>query len=87
MLSHFDNINLVFKEDALDEIARMAAEENKNSEDLGARRLHTIMEALLEDVSFNATGEHPLLDVVIDVNYIKNTFKNREVKKNKIQMG
>ena len=86
-LLRVDNINLVFKEDALDEIARMAAEENKNSEDLGARRLHTIMEALLEDVSFNATGEHPLLDVVIDVNYIKNTFKNREVKKNKIQMG
>lgn len=82
-----DNINLVFKEDALDEIARMAADENKNSEDLGARRLHTIMEALLEDVSFNATGEHPLLDVVIDVNYVKNAFKNREVKKNKMQMG
>lgn len=75
-----DNINLVFKEDALDEIAEMAARENETSEDLGARRLHTIMEALLEDVSFNATGEHPLLDIVIDRNYVNSVFKDNEKK-------
>ncbi len=75
-----DNINLIFKDDALDEIAEMAERENETSEDLGARRLHTIMEALLEDVSFNATGEHPMLDVIIDKNYVNNVFKDRQKK-------
>ena len=73
-----DNINLVFKDDALDEIADMAEKQNKEDEDLGARRLHTIMESLLEDVSFNATGEHPLLDIIIDRNYVVNVFKNKQ---------
>lgn len=75
-----DNINLVFKDDALDEIAEMAERENETSEDLGARRLHTLMEALLEDVSFNATGEHPMLDIIIDRNYVNNVFKDRQKK-------
>lgn len=77
-----DNINLIFKDDALDEIAELAEHENETSEDLGARRLHTLMEALLEDVSFNATGEHPMLDVVIDANYVKSVFKDREIRFN-----
>lgn len=72
-----DNINLVFKDDALDEIADMAERQNRDDEDLGARRLHTIMESLLEDVSFNASGDHPLLDVVIDRNYVVNVFKDK----------
>jgi len=83
-----DNINLIFKDDALEELATMAEYENKNSEDLGARRLHTLMEALLEDVSFNATGEHPMLDVIIDANYVRNVFKDRQIKSsNKAQFG
>ncbi|MGN1201401.1 MAG: ATP-dependent protease ATPase subunit HslU [Candidatus Caccovivens sp.] len=79
-LLRVDNINLVFQDDALDEIAEMAERENETSEDLGARRLHTIMEALLEDVSFNATGEHPMLDIIIDKNYVTNIFKDRQQK-------
>lgn len=75
-----DNINLVFKDDALDEIAEMAARENETSEDLGARRLHTIMEQVLEDISFNATGEHPLLDIIIDKKYVENVFKDKQQK-------
>ncbi len=75
-----DNINLIFKDDALDEIAEMAARENETSEDLGARRLHTIMESVLEDVSFNATGQHPMLDVVIDKTYVQNVFKDKTEK-------
>ena len=39
-------------------------------EDIGARRLYTIMEKLLEDVSFNASGDHPVIDVVIDEKYV-----------------
>ncbi len=73
-----DNINLIFKDDALDEIAEMAARENETSQDLGARRLHTIMETVLEDVSFNATGDHPMLDVVIDKTYVQNVFKDKK---------
>ena len=54
-----DNIDLDFTDDALDEMAEMAFAENETSENIGARRLHTIMESLLEDISFNASGEHP----------------------------
>lgn len=77
-LLRVDNINLIFKDDALDEIADMAERQNRDDEDLGARRLHTIMESLLEDVSFNATGDHPLLDVLIDRKYVQNVFKDKE---------
>ena len=75
-----DNINLTFTDDALDEISVMAAAENESSENIGARRLHTIMELLLEDISFNASGEHPMLDVVIDKNYVQNAFKDTKKK-------
>lgn len=75
-----DNINLSFTNDALDEIAAMAAAENETSENIGARRLHTIMEQLLEDISFNASGDHPMLDVVIDKTYVQNAFKDAKRK-------
>jgi ATP-dependent HslUV protease ATP-binding subunit HslU len=48
-----EGIKLTFSEDALIEIARIAAEVNQSSENIGARRLHTIMEKLLEDISFD----------------------------------
>ena len=75
-----DNIDLKFTEDALDEMAEMAETENETSENIGARRLHTIMELLLEDISFNATGEHPMLEVVIDRTYVQNAFKETKKK-------
>lgn len=75
-----DNINLSFTDDALDEIAAMAAAENETSENIGARRLHTIMELLLEDISFNASGSHPMLDVTIDRTYVQNAFKETKRK-------
>ncbi len=71
-----DNINLIFKEDALKEIARYTEEENETSENLGARRLHTVIELLLEDISYNAGGEQPMTDVIIDKNYVTEAFKN-----------
>ena len=43
-----------FTDDAIAELARVAAEVNRRSENIGARRLHTILERLLEDVSFDA---------------------------------
>lgn len=75
-----DNINLKFTDDALDEIAQMTEQENETSENIGARRLHTIMELLLEDISFNASGDHPVMDIEIDRNYVKNVFKETSKK-------
>ncbi len=71
-----DNINLIFKPEALKEIARYTEQENETSENLGARRLHTILELLLEDISFNAGGDHPMVDVVIDKEYVTKAFEN-----------
>jgi len=49
-----EGIKLVLTDDALEEVARFAAQVNESSENIGARRLHTIMERVLEDVSFLA---------------------------------
>jgi ATP-dependent HslUV protease ATP-binding subunit HslU len=49
-----ERIALVFRDDAVAEIARMAAEVNERTENIGARRLHTVMERLLDQVSFDA---------------------------------
>lgn len=65
-----DNISLKFKPDAIKEIARITALENDTQENIGARRLHTIMEALLDDISFNACSDMPHVDVVIDKKYV-----------------
>lgn len=65
-----DNIKLTFTPDAINEIASIAVMQNESHENIGARRLHSIMENLLEDISFNATGEHPLIEVVVDKNYV-----------------
>ena len=51
-----DGVDLKFTDDAIGEIARIAEEMNLTSEDIGARRLHTVMENLLEEVSFEADG-------------------------------
>ena len=70
-----DNINLIFTDDAIEKIAYLAELENETKENIGARRLQTIMEALVEDISFNASNENPLVDVNIDANYVENTLK------------
>ncbi len=67
-----DNINIEFTDDAIEEIARIAEYENETSENIGARRLHNVLELLLEDISFNADGNHPMIDVKIDKEYISN---------------
>ena len=65
-----DNINLSFTQDGLEEIARIAELENESNENIGARRLYTILEALLEEISFEASGEHPMTDVVITKDFV-----------------
>lgn len=80
-----DNINLEFTADAIDEISRIAELENETSENIGARRLHNVLEKLLEDISYNADGNHPMIDVKIDKEYIEknlsHTLKSFNLKK------
>ena len=75
-----DNIDLKFTDDALIEISEMAEVENETSENIGARRLHSIIEKVLEDISFNATGDHPMLEVKIDKAYVQNAFGEKRKK-------
>jgi ATP-dependent HslUV protease ATP-binding subunit HslU len=77
-----DNIDLKFTPDAIEEIAFIAQEMNASSEDIGARRLHTVMENLLEDISFNAGANIPLTTVVVDKNYVKEQFATEENNRN-----
>lgn len=66
-----ENISLTFTPDAIEEMSRIAVVENETGEDIGARRLHTIMESLLEDISFNADGNNPQIDVTVDKAYVE----------------
>ena len=60
-----EKVELKFTEDGINEIAAMAAEVNKNVENIGARRLHTIMEKLLEEISFTASEKQ---GTVLEIN-------------------
>ena len=71
-----DNIELEFTNEAIDVIAELAESQNETSENIGARRLQTIMELLLEDISFNASNENPMVKVVIDKPFVLNTMKD-----------
>ena len=54
-----EKINLVFEEEGIEKLAELASEINQNVENIGARRLHTVMEKLLEDISYNASDIGP----------------------------
>ena len=78
-----DGVELKFTDDAINEIARASEEMNATSEDIGARRLHTVMENLLEDVSFEADGTGK--EIIIDKEYVLNKMgtsaKTKDLKK------
>ena len=68
-----ENVDLEFSENGIDMIANLAYEVNSKVENIGARRLHTIIERVLDEISFTATdrgGEK----IVIDENYVKNNL-------------
>ncbi len=66
-----DNIDLKFDNSAIERIAEISVELNATSEDIGARRLHTVMEYLLEDISFNAGGgDYPTVTLNITKQYV-----------------
>ncbi len=81
-----DNIDLQFAPDAIEKIAEISEDINNTSEDIGARRLHTVMEYLLEDISFNAGGnDYPVIRVDVNAKYVEehleNIVRNRDLKK------
>jgi ATP-dependent HslUV protease ATP-binding subunit HslU len=65
-----EGIKLSFTEDAIEEIAAFAARVNETTENIGARRLHTILEKLLEDVSFDGP-DLKKKNVKVDVSYVR----------------
>jgi ATP-dependent HslUV protease ATP-binding subunit HslU len=65
-----ENVSVVFDDSAIDEIARVASDVNARTENVGARRLHTIMERLLDDVSYHAP-ERSGSSVHIDAAYVR----------------
>jgi len=65
-----DGVDIVFRDDAVAEIARVASSVNERTENIGARRLHTVMEKLLEDLSF-AAPDDVVPSVTIDADYVK----------------
>lgn len=66
-----DNVELEFTDEAIGEIADLAEKENQSQENIGARRLQTLMEQLLEDISYHADGKMDKAKVVIDQNYVE----------------
>ncbi|HAF67118.1 MAG TPA: HslU--HslV peptidase ATPase subunit, partial [Clostridiales bacterium UBA9857] len=70
-----DGVQLEFTPDGIREIARMAFEVNQKSENIGARRLHTVMEKLLEEVLFEAP-DGMQGKVVVDRGYVQDRLKD-----------
>jgi ATP-dependent HslUV protease ATP-binding subunit HslU len=65
-----EQVTLEFKEDAIDALADLTVEVNRNVENIGARRLHTVLEKLLDEISFGAS-DRPGETVLIDADYVK----------------
>ena len=70
-----EGVNIVFEDDAVAVIAAIAEDVNNLTENIGARRLHTIMECLLEDILFDAPDMKEI-KVVIDGKYVKEKLKD-----------
>ena len=68
-----EEVELIFDQDAIDELAEIAYQVNSRTENIGARRLHTVMEKLLSDVSFNAPDLKGQ-SVHIDRDYVRNVL-------------
>ena len=68
-----EGVSLTFTDDAIEAIASYAEQANERAENIGARRLHTILEALLEELSFSASerGESAF---VVDAQYVNRTL-------------
>lgn len=70
-----EKVNLSFLPDAIRRIAEIAWQVNERTENIGARRLHTVMERLVENISFTAT-EHTEETIIIDATYVDTQLKD-----------
>lgn len=79
-----DGVNLAFTDEAIDEIARVAFEENESSENLGARRLHAVLESLLKDILYEA-DDNTAKEISVDKDYVEahlsGTLKERNLRR------
>ena len=83
-LMNTEDVTLEFTGDAIEEIARLSAEINSGVENIGARRLHTVMERLLEEISFTATdrgGETIVIDAGMVRERVGELLKNADLTK------
>ncbi len=69
-----ENVNLEFTPDAIEQIARFAMQVNEQAENIGARRLHTVLERVLEDISFDAPETNG--PVRIDAEFVRNRLED-----------
>ena len=69
-LLKIDEVNLQFTDEGIDEIARISEQINESTENIGARRLYTVVEKLLQDISFSAP-EEVQGEVIIDAEYVQ----------------
>ena len=68
-----EKVELIFEDDGIEKIATLSTEINQNVENIGARRLHTVMEKLLEEISFSASDIGPT-KITIDGKYVENSL-------------
>ncbi len=71
-----EGVEVTFKEDAIEEIAEMAFLMNEQTENIGARRLYTILETLVEDISYDLPNPE-VKEIVIDAQFVINKFKEK----------
>ncbi|HPN36766.1 MAG TPA: ATP-dependent protease ATPase subunit HslU [Melioribacteraceae bacterium] len=80
-----ENVKISFSEDSISEIARIAAAVNEQVENIGARRLHTILTTLLDEILFEVPDKMPESDIIITGEYVNEKLnkivKNRDLSK------
>ena len=69
-----ENIDLIFETEAIEEIAKISFEVNERMENIGARRLHTVIEKMVEEVSFEAPDVAPQ-QIMITAKYVQERLK------------
>ena len=69
-----ENVELVFEEDAIERLAQIACRQNEEDENIGARRLHTVLEKLLEEISFYAS-DYDADVFTVNKAYVDSVFK------------
>jgi ATP-dependent HslUV protease ATP-binding subunit HslU len=71
-----EGVHLNFTADGVNEVARIAADVNGRMENIGARRLHTVMTTLLEDILFDLPDDQGKRDITIDGNFVRDRLKS-----------